>query len=205
MLSEFELSNRRGSRLLIICVYPLLLTGCVRNPVSFNQVRLLQASNVLANTTEDCEYLKSSVLAWFKSSSVVLVDFDLIDEQNGSIHVQWAQLLPVRCAWQREDGVITSCRSKYAAVDSASLCKYWNETVTQSPEDASAQYFADRLGVRLIGIVEVVNRQIGPANFSGGAVETEFFVRAIYNETHTIALTYVTSFQIQLLFSSTCT
>lgn len=168
----------------------MLLSGFGGNPVSHNQVRLLQANNVISNTTGDCAYLKSAVQAWFKSASVTQIDFGLVNGANMKVLVHWAQLLPVRCDWQRDDGVITYCLSDYEVAQDA-LCNYWDETATDSSFDPSPDYFAGKLGVRVGGMVEIVSQEIASADFDDGANTAEFIVRAIFNETQTIALTYV--------------
>lgn len=104
--------------------------------------------------------------------------------------MQWAQLLPVRCDWQRDDGVITYCADTSNNI-THQFCRHWKETLPTSPEDATTEHFARQLGVRTLGIVEIVMSQTSPADFTNDTATADFYVRAIVNETHTVALTYV--------------
>jgi hypothetical protein len=175
-------------RLFIICVFPMLYTEFTRNPVSYNQVNLLQANNLISNTTDDCDYLKEAVQAWFKSATVVQASIEVINDASGQVLVQWAQLLPVRCDWQSENGVLTVCRSD-SAVTEGPACAYWADTETVRTADATPEYFAEALGVRAGGLVEIVYQEMAPADFNDGATTAEFYVRAVFNESDTIALT----------------
>jgi hypothetical protein len=173
-----------------MCLLPVLLTGFSRNPVSYNQVLLLQANNVISNKTEDCAYLFSAVQSWLRSATVAHNDFRVIDDPNRMIYLAWAQLLPVRCDWQRSDGVITYCPLGYSVTESP-LCIYWSVTAVDSIVDATPEYFADNLGVRAGAMVEIVSQEIALAGFEDGANTADFYVRAIFNESETIALTHV--------------
>lgn len=95
-------------RMSIMCLLPALYAGLTRNPVSRNQVQLLQANNVASNTTDDCEYLFNAVQSWVYSAMTIQTNSKVIGDA-GDIHLLWAQLLPVRCIWQRNNGVISAC------------------------------------------------------------------------------------------------
>ena len=163
--------------LFIVAVVPVVF--CIRrNPVSYNEVFLLQANNVASNTTDLCDYLENAVQAWFKSSKLV--------RQN---YVQWVQVLPVRCDWQDHDGVIQYCGGvANLTTPSHSIdCDVWSEPLLASPEDAAPEYFADELGLRRGSLNEIVVHETGPADFGQGNSVADFYVRAIFNETDAIA------------------
>jgi hypothetical protein len=159
-----------------------------RNPVTHKQVQLLQSNNLVSNTTDDCEYLYIAVQSWLQCSVKVQTLYHPTEKGNPDVRLQWAQVLPVRCDWQRADGVITTCGVDQLTFYS-SACDYWERSMTPDPNDATAEYFADELGIRPGGIVEIVRQTIAPANFDGsGSIPVEFYVRALYNESHAITL-----------------
>ena len=173
------------NRMTIICLLPALYAGLTRNPVSRNQIHLLQGNNVASNSTEDCEYLFNAVRSWIYGSAQIQTFYDLIDDETRDPHLLWAQLLPVRCAWQRNNGVITTCESFRVVATVDSICAYWDSTMTNNP---SKEDFADSLATRPGGILDVSMNNFAPANFADNDTLTEFYVRAFYNETHPIAL-----------------
>jgi hypothetical protein len=161
-----------------------------------NVFGLLQSNNMIANTTSDCEYLRNSVIAWLLTVVNVHNSFDLRQERNPHLAVAWAQLLPVRCDWQRPDGVITFCGAS-SFDDRFPACKVWRETIPLDPEDATTQYFGRALGIRVGELTEYVDSRIAPAVFNNSLATTqedgdyEFYVRAIFNESTTVVLVYV--------------
>jgi hypothetical protein len=168
----------------------VIYTVSIQNPVSKNVFDLLQSNNAIANTTNDCDYLRSSVTAWLLT--VVDIQQDTI-QAGDKLSIQWAQILPVRCEWQIPDGVITNCRqSNFADVFPA--CSMWNKTQPANPKDATPQYFANVLGRRPGELTEYINTKTAPAffNYSFDIDEEvgqhEFYVRAIFNESETVQL-----------------
>jgi hypothetical protein len=152
--------------------------------VTHNQVNLLQGNNIASNTINDCEYLFTAVQSWLQASSTIQTYYDVIDENRKAGRLQWAQLLPVRCIWQRNDGIITTC-SVAGATSEKSTCDYWESTITPNP---SVEYFAEAANVRPGGILDITLKTKATANFGDSESQVEFYVRAIYNETHSIAL-----------------
>ena len=171
-------------RMSIMCLLPALYAGLTRNPVSRNQVQLLQANNVASNTTDDCEYLFNAVQSWVYSAMTIQTNSKVIGDA-GDIHLLWAQLLPVRCIWQRNNGVISACDLLRGPPTIGSFCEYWNETTTSNP---SKEYFAESIGVRPGGILDVAFSTTAPSGFLDNVTVSEFYVRAVYNESHSIAL-----------------
>lgn len=169
----------------IICLLPALYAGLTRNPVSRNQVYLLQDNNVASNSTDDCDYLLNAAQAWLYSSATIQTFYELIDDDNRDAHLLWAQILPVRCSWQRDNGVITTCDSFRSVTTIDSICEYWDNTMTTYP---STEYFADSLATRPGTILDVTLHTFSPSNFDTINTISEFSVRAFYNEAHPIAL-----------------
>jgi hypothetical protein len=173
--------------LAIICVLPSLNGDLSRNPVIRNQVNLLHDNNIESNTTEDCEYLYIAVQSWLYASATIQARFEVVDDGVSDAHLLWAQLLPVRCIWQRNDGIITTSdfcgTSSFSSI--SSICGFWDETNVPNP---SKQYFANSLDARPGGIVDIVRSAIFPVSFLQNETQVEFYVRAIYNESHPIAL-----------------
>jgi hypothetical protein len=52
----------------------------------------------------------------------------------------------------------------------------------------SKEYFADSLGTRTGGILDISITSFAPTDFVDNATISEFYVRAFYNEMHPIAL-----------------
>jgi hypothetical protein len=155
-----------------------------RNPVTHNQVKLLQDNNIASNMTDDCEYLFTAVQSWLHTSATIQTNYEVVDTGTKTARLQWAKLLPVRCLWQRNDSIITTC-STFRKTSIDSMCDYWENTITPNP---SREYFADAVGVRPGGILDITVQTTAPANFGDNETQVEFYVRAIYNETHSIAL-----------------
>jgi len=174
--------------LFIVCTVPTLY-AIYRNPGARNDALLLQANNLASNTTEDCDYLYNAVEAWFKSSTVVRPNFNSGDEDEELIFVQWAQLLPVRCDWQREDGVITSCSSTGISPSNGNAaCDYWS-TIPRMSYEATVAYLENTLDLKRGGLTEVEFEETGPADFNDGNSAAVFLVRALFDESHAIAFT----------------
>lgn len=182
--------------LFLVCVFPIIYTLDVRNPVYEQVFGLLQSNNVVSNTTSDCDYLRNSVTSWLLTVVNVHNRINIDEPNNPNLAVLWAQVLPVRCDWQRPDGVITFCGDEFFD-DKFPACSLWKETMPTNPDDASPQYFARVLGVRPGELTEYIDRQLAPAFFNysvANADETgvhDFYVRAIFNDSSTVALVYV--------------
>lgn len=172
--------------LVIVALGPTLYSATTRNPVSYNEVHLLQANNLASNTTDTCDYLENAVLAWFRSVKLVRPSFHPGNEDS---IIQWVQMLPVRCDWQNEDGVVTYCEGFPSETSSRLSCDVWESSLPSFPEDATPQYFADERGLRIQGINEIFVNETGPADFGDGNTTVYFSVRAIFNETDAIAYT----------------
>lgn len=165
-----------------MCIFPMIYTVFHnRNTVSYNQVLLLQANNVISNTTEDCSYLQDAVQSWLKSVVVLPSSSRFIQKDNRRVFAPWAQLLPVRCNWQQQDGVITYCGSDLG------LCNYYGESVT-ADSAANLEDFADSLGLRKGELAVISSQMIAPADFHDGSITADFFVQAIFDQSHIVTL-----------------
>lgn len=176
------------SRTSIVLVLPLVLALAQQNLNSYHMVDLLQANNVAAptNSSEDCTYLKSSIQSWLKMAAVPQPASLLADTED--TYVLWAQLLPKRCSFQREDGVITFCEGRENEDEDASLgetaadtCLVWDVYRPATPDDATPDYFAQQLSLRSEGIRRVF-RGSNMGNMSS------FQANVIYNYNPTVEL-----------------
>lgn len=172
----------------IISLLPALYAGLTRNPVSRTQLHLLQGNNLVSNSTEDCAYLFNAVQSWLYGSARIQTFYELIDDNGRDPHLLWAQLLPVRCVWQRNNGVITTCDTFRVSTTVDSICDYWDSIDDRVTTDPSKEYFADSLGTRPGGILDVSIKSVALTNFNNSETLSEFYVRAFYNEAHPIAL-----------------
>jgi hypothetical protein len=178
--------------LLIVSVFPIFLSPVTRNPVTYNDVSLLQANNVAANSTDDCAYLKHAVVSWLLTVSDVDVLNNWHHDYGHELNVQWAQLLPVRCPWQRSDGVITACDENAHISDDFPACGIWEATMPDDPADATPDYFAKKLNLRPGELTEYVRQEVAisdfPQDVSTDFLEAdEFYVRAIFNQASTVS------------------
>jgi len=89
-------------------------------------------------------------------------------------------MLPVRCDFQREDGVITFCAGSIATAVPGT-CMVWDSYSPATPEDATPHYFAEQLALRSEGIREIY-REATMGNLSN----FETFV--MYNDNPSVAL-----------------
>lgn len=168
------------SRTLIVLVLPMLGSLSEQNLVSYNMVDLLQAQNLAApsSSEEDCSYLKRSVQSWLRMATTPQPASRFANVED--TFVLWAQVLPVRCDFQREDGVITFCSDQGNAIiqepRSSNACAVWDDNSPPTPEDATEDYFAQELSLRSEGI-----RQISLQNDT-------YSTSVIYNYNPSVAL-----------------
>lgn len=157
---------------------PVILSLLGVNTVSLDMVDMLEANNLVLSeaNSSSCVFLRDTVNAWLEVGSMVNTQLSYYDEKA---FVLWARLLPVRCDWQRADGVITVCDSGNSI--NPSTCIMWNETTPDDPNEATPEYYADALGIRVGGITQYVEtRQLNNDTFS---------VSALMNENNVVGLT----------------
>jgi hypothetical protein len=178
--------------LLIVSIFPIIYSFGKSNLFAPNQVLLLQANNLVANSTEpdDCAYLYNAMRAWLRGTSGEENDYSVLGSKRDlDTYILWAQMLPVRCDWQRPDGVITECAWTWLS-GMILPCSFWNRTIV-SPADATPDYFADVLGVRVGGILEYQLNTTAPLLDRGLVSNQSYFVKVIVDETDTLTYSYV--------------
>jgi hypothetical protein len=148
---------------------------------------LLQENNVLSNQTDDCEYLRNSVIAWLLTVTYGEKGFN--PDIDNKLSLQFAQVLPIRCEWQKPDGIITICKSSVFS-DEFDACGIWNSTIPSNPLDATPEHFANALGTRPGELLQFEHRQLAQASFPNVGIDgvEEFYVKAIFNESRTVAV-----------------
>ena len=104
--------------------------------------------------------------------------------RNEDAYVLWAQLLPVRCDFQKNSsfdyGLITYCEGRSDREYDENLCSVWDGAAPPYPENATDRYFANELGLRKEGIRSIVD--------STGISGEEYSVEVIFNENTTVSL-----------------
>ena len=153
-----------------------------------NQVLLLQANNIASNSTADCDYLRDAVNAWRKNAWSEHASMRITRSSTADSFLLFAQVLPVRCSWQRHDGVITWCPPEYDAEYEA--CSFWNQETPYNPDEATPEYFASVTASRVGGIVEAsLEEKDWPSDFysNAGFDNATFHVRAMFNENITLS------------------
>ena len=180
-------------------ILPVLFAITGPNLAAIELVELLQANNIAAPSEEDCNFLQAAVDSFLKVA-IVPQPASFVPSQEDA-YVLWAQVLPKRCAWQRDDGVITSCPEDSPLYNSdSSTCSIWNAThslldgngmLQFSTDDIGAE-FANELEIRKGGIQRICREGSG---FSPcGILEREdmlfpdYSVTVFYNENPTISL-----------------
>lgn len=188
MSACFQSFSLARDSLFIVCFFPAIITISNRNSVTENQVNFLHASNVRSSSVDDCDYLFSAVQGYIRSSVFANTEFG-DDDTIESLQLLWARLLPVRCDWQQENGVITSCDVQYNRRVEA--CEIWKAAKPAQGEE-SRQHFARALGLRPGSIVEFERSTTSVADFSSTGEATYSF-HAYINQTHMVSYTYVAS------------
>jgi hypothetical protein len=164
----------------IMLIMPLINCLLDQNHSAVEMVRLLQNNNIVAGN--DCEYFDKAVDSWLKIA--VLQQPASFRKHVESTYVLWAQVLPVRneCGVRRDDGVITTCYGTNFTGMASETCNVWDNTGNASQEEASEQFFAKKLDLRLGAIRELTMTSFNNSNYN---------VTVIYNENPTVELTYV--------------
>jgi Adenylate and Guanylate cyclase catalytic domain len=184
---------------LVVIVLPLLNSINQQNLVAVNFTKLLEASNLEAlSGIADCEYMELAIESWLNMAVVPQPPSEIRGIEY--TFVLWAQVLPVRCPFQNETGVITSCRgrlSKYREMPvNEATCDIWDTYSPSTSEQATAAYFAEALNLRQGGIVTKIAE---PSGESGNIDALDAFtVTVVYNENPTISLANMGLFYLLL-------
>lgn len=143
-----------------------------------------------------CEFLHQTIQAWLDLGANVQ---SRAPQLNVTDYVLWAQVLPVRCDFLEPDGVITKCPPNVTAenftdangtryIYDPAACALWNRR-PDNASDATPEYYADMLGIRVGGVTEYTEMQTGMLTIAqNGSVTNETFsVRLLANENHAIS------------------
>lgn len=185
----------------IVIILPLLVSRFKTNSVSTDLTRVLQANNAQAMEMDDCDFLKSAVDSWLNMAMVPQ------PESFGKAHedtfVIWAQVLPVRCDWQREDGIITYCDDSTNFMQGhKEVCDLWEDTlqwgmISDSQEgwglegkvDAVRSHLAEELNLRMPAIQWKCFQGAESAPCSAvSSSESQFNVTVFYNNNPTVSM-----------------
>jgi hypothetical protein len=184
---------------LVTIVLPLLYAVDQQNLVADRMTALLQSNNLAAlSGITDCEYMEFAVESWLNMaivpqppSALPSIDYTF---------VLWAQVLPVRCPFQNETGVITSCRgrlSKYREMpQNDDTCNIWDNLSPATAEEASEAYFAEALNLRQGSIVKKVAVPVGESASIDAL--SGFNVTVVFNKNPTISLANMGLFYLLL-------
>lgn len=181
---------------LVVIVLPLLYAVSQQNLVADRITQLLQSNNLVAlSGVTDCEYMELAIESWLNMAIVPQPPSEL---PRIDTFVLWAQVLPVRCPFQNETGVITSCRgrlSKYREMpENEATCNIWDTFSPANSDEANEAYFAEALRLRQGGILKKVAY---PPNPSIDAL-SGFNVTVVFNENPTISLVNMGLFYLLL-------
>ena len=157
-----------------------------QNLVAKELAELLLANNEAAQ--DDCKYLESAITSWVNMAAVPQPASLLQNLED--TYVLWAQLLPPdRCEnyqqengvrFQQEDGVLTFCEydgEDYRENGTVYPCHVWDDQAPDTPSDATEEYFAAELDIRLGGVRKVTLQG-----------ENDYRVSIIYNQNPTVSL-----------------
>ena len=175
-------------RVSIVTTCPIIISLLGVNNASPNFTDLLQQNNIILSeaNVSSCAFLESTIEAWLELGASVQTGVPQYDVKT---FVLWAQLLPVRCDFQGDDGVITVCPNGTGYP--RGTCDVWNEHPANA-SDATPEYYANKLGIRVGGITEYAHSQNSrltiatDGNFSSYPNMT-FSVRLLANENHAVA------------------
>ena len=150
------------------------------------------AYNLAANSTDDCAFLQQATMAWLSSFAIVSDNYVKTGsyEHMEDIYVLWAEVRPVRCDWQRSDGVITNCDYLYAGEmpGLTVACDFWRSVTRDSPDDISDNFLAKQIGIRTGEALDLDKSSRSLSGFDGSVEETTFYVRSVFNESHAVSL-----------------
>lgn len=175
----------------IVTVLPIIVSVLGVNNVGKNYTALLQKNNFMLSeaNVSSCEFLEDTIEAWLDLGGTVQVR---VPQYNVTTNVLWAQVLPKRCDFQRDDGVITFCKNDTNYTYSPGTCEVWNSRPANT-SDATPQYFANELGIRVGGVTQYTFSETSllqmaiDGNFSSYPNQT-FSVRVLSNQNDAIAL-----------------
>lgn len=141
-------------RVLIVTILPVIISFRSQNLVNDGLADLLHGNNVEASSERDCAYLQEFVRSWMLTAESVQPDARFL---GTNVFLLWARILPIRCDFQGDYGVVTMCGDSGNA-QRAEACRLWGETsgdLNNLDFGNLTYYFADKMGVRVGGIQEI--------------------------------------------------
>lgn len=149
-----------------------------------NSVEMLQANNIMINTTTDesCEFLRQTVLEWVAAVSVV-------ETRKGvSLHLLHLTFEPIRCGLDPLQVCYKICEPKQL-FNCDEVCKGWEGTFAS--QDNRIKWYEDKFDIRPndVAIVSSVPVQWNYSLPNGTVVQDEFFVEAQFNESGAVTQT----------------
>ena len=148
------------------------------NLEALHSISTLQENNMkLANASDStCHFFENSVKSFISANleKRVVMNFGL---EKTNVYLLWARVLPVRCDWQGEDGVVTVCSDGLPQ----EVCNVWSEANANSTPSS----FAEKLDLRVGTIVTHSNA----SHFDSDSLsqkEDMFNVTAMFNEEHSV-------------------
>mmetsp|Transcript_29188 Transcript_29188/g.43400 ORF Transcript_29188/g.43400 Transcript_29188/m.43400 type:complete len:148 (-) Transcript_29188:1592-2035(-) len=133
----------------IVGILPLIITisldGFSNNSL-YHLVDLPQGNNLnlKSNDTDTCDQLQLTIEGWLRGTLSV----QYLSDRASDAYVLWGQLLPVRCDFQREDGVFTACpengREEFFTEAQLRLCNISGSALLEG----TVEYLAEELSLR---------------------------------------------------------
>lgn len=145
-----------------------------QNLVNSELVYLLQENNVASPDVDDCDYLHLFVQSWLRAADSVQPDSWMLPT---NAYLLYAEMLPIRCPFQAENGRITICRDPYTD-NSTCIWGPYDMPIYDELDDLP-MYFAKNLDIRVGGIRTLSQSSDG------------FAVKVLFNDNFTVSFTYV--------------
>ena len=151
-----------------------------------NSVEMLQANNIMINTTtdEDCEFLRQTVADW-----VTAVGIHDSRRGNLSLHLLHLTIKPLRCDVLNQTRIcLKVCEPHGNRLNCDVVCEGWAEVNYRE----RLKWYEDQFDVRPNDVTTVVSSLRPQLNYSlpnGTVVEDTFFVEAHFNETVAVKMT----------------
>lgn len=162
-------------RVFIVTILPMIISYRSQNFVNEELFDLLHENNVAvsSDSSEACAYLRQFTQAWLLTAESIQPDSNLL---NTNAYLLWARILPVRCDFQRPDGVITVCNDS-SPMRELDACALWGKNDTLPMVDNLPGHFAKTEDIRIGGIRELRLNQSG------------FETHVLFNDNFTVSYT----------------
>jgi len=188
---------QRALILIILCftMIPLIFIN-YRDLSTQNLTKMLEAQNRISTT--DCEYLELAIDSWLNMAIL-----NQLYAWPDATYVLWAQVLPVRCPFQDETGVITSCtgkQSRFRDNNFTEICDIWDQAdppnFIDGNDSAIRNYFASIANLR--GDTISAYQRPTVADSSQFETSNDFQVTVVINHMYSVAFFNVFNFYMLL-------